>query len=424
MGGPPSRSMWIAILLTIARMPVNSAQQFPELQPRTAGLLPMTRIQSSGKWARSTGFLQSSFFVGLTHSNPNDKTTDPEHRIQNHSTHHLNVSTASYPATLPVSVPSRTKCREHVPSISSRQKQSQQIQPTSAENNEVEYCYDFDFLCDKPDFLCNTYVSVKDRLKHAHVFWETVLRPSDYILNVIKSGYRLEFDSIPNRAILNNNRSALDNEVFVEHAITELLKKHLVQETPFPPYCVNPLTVSAPVNKKPRLILDLRHVNACVSKRKVKFEGSREGLFFAVKGNYMIKFDLTSGYHHVNIHPDHFKYLGFSWKFHNKVRYFVFTVLPFGLSSAGYIFTKILRPLVAHWRSKACPVIMYLDDGWLCSSRENCIRMSIMLQKDLESAGFLINQEKSVWSPVRVLEWLGFQWDLNEGCINIPKQKP
>jgi hypothetical protein len=45
-----------------------------------------------------------------------------------------------------------------------------------------------------------------------------------------------------------------------------------------------------------------------------------------------------------------------------------------------------------------------------------------MLQKDLESAGFLVNQGKSVWSPLQVLEWLGFPWDLNEGYINIPKQ--
>lgn len=56
----------------------------------------------------------------------------------------------------------------------------------------------------------------------------------------------------------------------------------------------------------------------------------------------MIKFDLTSGYNHINIHEDHHQNLGFSWKINGKIRYFVFTVLPFALSSAGYIFTKTL----------------------------------------------------------------------------------
>ena len=43
----------------------------------------------------------------------------------------------------------------------------------------------------------------------------------------------------------------------------------------------------------------------------------------------------------------------------------VFTVLPFGLSLACYIFTKILRPVVHYWRAKGLRALVYLDDG-LC----------------------------------------------------------
>ena len=45
-------------------------------------------------------------------------------------------------------------------------------------------------------------------------------------------------------------------------------------------------------------------------------------------------------------------YLGFSWKIDGKVRHFVFTVLPFGLNSVPFLFTKIFRPLVKHWRKQ------------------------------------------------------------------------
>ena len=34
-------------------------------------------------------------------------------------------------------------------------------------------------------------------------------------------------------------------------------------------------------------------------------------------------------------------------------RYFQLTVLPFGLSSAPFIFTKLLKRLETHWRSQA-----------------------------------------------------------------------
>ena len=74
------------------------------------------------------------------------------------------------------------------------------------------------------------------------------------------------------------------------------------------------------------------------------------------KGDYMFSFDLKSGYHHVDIAKEHWKYLGFSW----ESRFYVFTVLPFGLSSACYIFTKLVRPLVRYWRERGLRVIVYL----------------------------------------------------------------
>ena len=67
----------------------------------------------------------------------------------------------------------------------------------------------------------------------------------------------------------------------------------------------------------------------------------------------MITFDLKSGYHHVDINQDCWPYLGFSWYGPWQHRqFFMFQVLPFGLSTACYVFTKLLRPLIKFWRSK------------------------------------------------------------------------
>jgi len=66
----------------------------------------------------------------------------------------------------------------------------------------------------------------------------------------------------------------------------------------------------------------------------------------------------------VDIFPDHLKYLAFSWDFgRGHTRYFQFTVLPFGLSSALYIFTKLLKPLETHWRAQGIPIAIFFDDG-------------------------------------------------------------
>ena len=212
-----------------------------------------------------------------------------------------------------------------------------------ANNSQVEYKFD-DFYEHYEFKKSGKVVTVKNRLKKCLNFWQSVIKPSNFILNVISSGYRLEFLEIPDQVFLNNNKSAYEHAQFAENAISELVSINLVTEVQEPPHCVNPLSVSAPHNKKPRLILDLRHVNYYIIKRKVKFEGVLEGLSFAKVGNYMVKYDLTSGYHHINVHPDFITYLGFSWKFNNVTNFFVFTVLPFGLCSSGYIFTKTLRP--------------------------------------------------------------------------------
>ena len=47
----------------------------------------------------------------------------------------------------------------------------------------------------------------------------------------------------------------------------------------------------------------------------------------------------------------------------------MFSVPPFGLSSAPYILTKVGRVLDRYWRSYAVRITVYLDDG-LGSARD------------------------------------------------------
>ena len=62
----------------------------------------------------------------------------------------------------------------------------------------------------------------------------------------------------------------------------------------------------------------------------------------------------------MDIFPDHPKFLAFSWHFGtNYVRYFQFTVLPFGLSSAPFMFTKLIKPLEAFWRLQGIPIAIF-----------------------------------------------------------------
>ena len=84
-----------------------------------------------------------------------------------------------------------------------------------------------------------------------------------------------------------------------------------------------------------------------------------------MEGNkgYLFQFDLKSGYHHLDIFDEHQTYLGFSCEINQQTHSFVFTVLLFGLSTAPFVFTKVVRPLIKYWRLHAIRIACFLDDG-------------------------------------------------------------
>ena len=192
------------------------------------------------------------------------------------------------------------------------------------------------------------------------------------------------------------------------------------------PQVVNPLSVAVQVSGKKRLILDLRYVNKCLLKRKVKYEDWRVALRYFEKDAYMFSFDLKSGYHHVDIYNEHQTFLGFAWKdlYSLQTKYYVFTVLPFGLSTAPYIFTKVVKPLETHWRFQNISIAVFLDDGWSSElDYSKCKTQAKGVRTDLVHAGWIINDEKSIWEPTQVIDWLGLKWNSKEGTLSILERR-
>lgn len=269
----------------------------------------------------------------------------------------------------------------------------------------------------------NCGISVSGRLKrHAH-FWREIGAP-DFILETIENGYTIPFFDIPPVQCSHNNKSAIIHSEFVSEAISELINLGSIDICDRPPHVINPLTVSVQSNGKKRLILDLRLVNHFIRKQSVKYEDMRTALYFLREGGFMFKFDLKSGYHHVEIHPSHRKFLGFSWKFNGKLSYFTFNCLPFGLSSAPFIFTKVVRPLVKKWRSEGKNIVVFLDDGLgFADTKSEAKLASDSVRSDLIAAGFVPNVQKSVWTPTVSLEWLGYDILLQSGLFRVPERR-
>ena len=270
----------------------------------------------------------------------------------------------------------------------------------------------------------NSVVVVKGRLRENIAFWRSI-GASQWLLNVLCEGYCLPFVDFPAIKFFPNHKSALCHAEFVSVEISKLLVSGAIVEVLSADLRVcNSLGVAVNSSGKPRLILDLRYVNQHLRSCKFKYEDVRTAADLFHKGDWFFKFDYSSGYHHLEIFPGHTPFLGFSWRVDGHSSFYKFTVLPFGLSTGPYLFTKVQRTLTKHWRSQGIRIFTYLDDGaGADSSFQEAQEVSDLVRRDVKLSGFVANEIKSQWTPAQRGELLGFVLDLSAGTFQVPQRR-
>ena len=157
----------------------------------------------------------------------------------------------------------------------------------------------------------------------------------------------------------------------------------------------------------------------------MKYEDLRTVLQMFFPRVLVFSFDLKSAYHHIDICEEHRKFLSFKWTSSDGVtKCYEFKVVPFGMCSAPYVSTKVLRQLVKYWRGRGHLTLMYLDDGLGGdTSFESTKSLSDAVRQDIVSSGFTPNDDKSVWQPTQKLVFLGALLDFEEGLILIAERR-
>ena len=265
-------------------------------------------------------------------------------------------------------------------------------------------------------------------------FWKESLQADDYILEILKTGYKLPFRKgcKPQRYREENNKSALK---YVDYAYEETEKwmvKRVVKEVMEPPLCISPLTVAVRTIgdlEKLRLCLDLsRYINTLLQKEAVKLAGIDKCTQNLFPGDYIAIYDLTSAFHHIKIFEEHQQYLGFALPGRDgkKERYFVFLVMPFGLASAVKCITRITKPLCSYFAKNGIRHSIYIDDGnVLARALALVIAHLDFVLNALKQAGFVILEEKTdtIETVSQVKLYLGFVVDSTTMTLKISAEK-
>jgi len=79
-------------------------------------------------------------------------------------------------------------------------------------------------------------------------------------------------------------------------------------------YLCSPLSVVANATGKLCLVLNLKYLNNYLHVIGFKYEDLRTVALMFEADEYLFKFDLKSGYHYVDVHPEYHKFLGFQWE--------------------------------------------------------------------------------------------------------------
>lgn len=173
-------------------------------------------------------------------------------------------------------------------------------------------------------------------------------------------------------------------------------------------------------NGEKRFILNLKSLNKFVQTTHFKMEDYRTASKLVTQDCFMATIDLKDAYFLIPIIESHKKYLRFIF---NDVLY-EFNCLPFGLSTAPYVFTKMLKPVYEFLRSNGYLSCCYLDDT-LCIGRtyNECKRNINFTKECFENLGFIINYEKSCLIPKTQCKFLGFVFDSKYMLLKLPDTK-
>ena len=173
-------------------------------------------------------------------------------------------------------------------------------------------------------------------------------------------------------------------------------------------------------NGQMRPVINLKRLNEWVITEHFKMEGIPTLKDILRSGDWFVKVDLKDAYFTIPIDSGHQQYLRFMLE---EERY-QFTCLPFGLSCAPRTFTKVLKPVMTLLRSWGVRIIVYIDDMLiLAETPEQASQHLETLLWILQALGFIVNQDKSVFTPAQEIEFLGLVVNSVAMELSLPGEK-
>ena len=261
------------------------------------------------------------------------------------------------------------------------------------------------------------------RLTFFHAQWRLITQDA-WVLRILRQGYKLTFTENPRLSpvpieMISYKKQQDQN---FQDCINQLECKGVIELCPdptVPGYYNRVFLVPKKDKAKFRVILDLKALNYYIEYQKFKMETAESIRMEIQKGEWATSLDLSDAYYHVPIHPQHRRY--FRFVFRGQV--FQYCALPQGLTTAPYVFSKIITPLKSHCHKLGIFLHQYLDD-WLirASSYHSCHDQTQFVLQLAQGLGWIVQVSKSELTPSQHFQFLGYQYNLVTGTVSPTKE--
>lgn len=240
-------------------------------------------------------------------------------------------------------------------------------------------------------------------------------------LSVLAMKEYVQKGKVPRNTIVLAN--AQEAQQKVDDEVQRLLEmKAIVPSERHEIQALSPLLVIPKKDKKKlRVCVDLRRVNkALTTPFKFKMEGIDTVMDMLPRDAFMVSVDLKDGYLQVPMDQQTQRLLGFSW----RGQLYRYCRLPFGVSWAPWLFTKIVKVVMKHLRRHGIQGVAYIDDFLLWHPDPEILRQHLRFLLDtLASVGWSIATEKCVLEPTQKIQFLGWIIDTVKATITATPKR-
>ena len=234
-----------------------------------------------------------------------------------------------------------------------------------------------------------------------------------------------------------NSKSVIDNPQAIEQLLSEELAlgrfRGPFDDPPFARFHTSPLSLKPKKDPgKFRLVIDLSYPydNTSVNKNipdeiaSVKYTSFEQAIDLLLQSgpfSSMAKADIKSAFRIIPVHPDDYRYLGFTV----QGKYYYDVNLPMGCSISCAVFEAFARAL--HWilehKLGIINVLHYLDDWFFVEKSDKDCEYDLHIFKHITTKlGVPLAPEK-LEGPSKVLSFLGIELDSIQMEARIPQNK-